>query len=178
MPENKEVNYFSLQDAPWERRTANILRVFGYVGMVFVVAMMTLTVVHATGRYVFNSPVLGVVEMSCFMLILVIFFTGAYTQVLKGHIRVGVVVDRLPQRTQAIIDSFTYILSLGFVGIALWQSVVQGFNRMETGYVSIILGIPPFPFLFVMAFGWGMLALALLMHLRHFIAKAVRGPKK
>jgi hypothetical protein len=49
---------------------------------------------------------------------------------------------------------------------------------MEEGYVSIILGIPPFPFLFVMAFGWGMLALALLMHLRYFLSKAVRGPRK
>ena len=124
MPKNEEVNFFSPQDAPWERRTAKILRVLSYVGMVFVVAMMALTVVHATGRYVFNKPVLGVVEMSCFMLVLVIFFTGAYTMVLKGHIKVGVVVDRLPQRTQAIIDSITYILSLGFVVIALWQSVV------------------------------------------------------
>jgi TRAP-type C4-dicarboxylate transport system permease small subunit len=178
LPENKEVSFFSLQDAPWERRVAGTLRVLGYVGMAFVVAMMLLTVVHATGRYIFNKPVLGVVEMSSFMLIMVIFLTGAYTQVLKGHIRVGVVVDRLPERAQAIIDSLTYILSAGFVGIALWQAVVQGFHRMEEGYVSIILGIPPFPFLFVMAFGWGMLALALLMHLRYFLSKAVRGPRK
>lgn len=178
MPENKEVGFFSSQDAPWERRTASVLGVFAYVGMAFVVAMMLLTVVHATGRYLFNKPVLGVIEMSSFMLIMVIFLTGAYTQVVQGHIRVGVLVDRLPGKIQVIIDSFTYSLSLAFVLVALWRAVMQGIHLIEEGCVSVVLGIPPSPFLFIIAFGWGILGLALMMHLRHFFPRAVRGPKK
>jgi len=178
LAENKEVGFFSRQDSPYEKRIAGILRVLGYAGMAFVVAMMTLTVVHAVGRYAFNKPILGLVEMSSFMLVIVIFLAGAYTQVVKGHIRVGVVVDRFSERTQAIIDSGTYILCLALAIVALWQAVVRGIYIMEAGYVSIVLGIPHFPFLFIVALGWGIFGLAILMHLIHFLPRAIRGPRQ
>ena len=174
MPENKETSFFSRQDSPWERRIADVLRVLGDVGMWFVVAMMALTVVHAIGRYLFNLPVPGLVELSSFMLVVVIFLTGAYTQVVKGHISIGLVIDRLSERTQAIIDSGTYILCLAVAIVAFWQSVARGIYILEAGYVSVVLGIPPFPFLFIVAFGWGILGLAILMHLIHFFLRAVR----
>ena len=98
----------------------------------------------------------------------------AYTEVVKGHIAIGIAVDRLSERTQAIIDSVTYILSLALASMALWQSVVRGILIMEAGKVTAVLGITHFPFIYVLAFGWVILALAILAHLIHFIARAVR----
>lgn len=146
--------------------------------MAFVVVMTLLTVVHAVGRYGFKEPIRGLMEMSCFMLIIIIFLSGAYTQVVKGHVSVGLIVDRFSKRTQAIIDSVTYIISLAVVIVAFWQSLVRGMNLIGSGYVTAALGIPHFPFPFVMAFGWAIFALAILMHLIHFLPRAFRGPKQ
>ena len=175
MEENKYTSFFSKRDAPWERRIAQVLGVVQYVGMAFVVLMMVLTVIHAVGRYGFNKPITGLVEMSCFMLVIIIFLTGAYTQVVKGHICITLVVDRFSERTQAIIDSITYTLSLAFAIVVFWQSVVRGVYLMGSGYVTAMLGIPHFPFLYIVAIGWGLLALAILLHLIHFVDCAVRG---
>ena len=174
MSENNVTSFFSSQDAPWERQIARVLLWFLYVGMAFLVIMMVLTVVHALGRYFLGQPIPGLVEMSSFMLVIIIFLAAAYTEVVKGHIVIGIAVDRLSERTQAIIDSITYVLSLVLASVALWQSVVRGILIMEVGKVTSVLAIPHFPFIYVLAFGWVILGLAILLHLIHFVARAVR----
>ena len=175
MAKNEHTSFFSEQDTPWERRIARMLAALEYIGMAFVILMMTLTVVHAVGRYGFDQPITGLIEMSCFMLVIIIFLTIPHTQVMKGHICITLVVDRFPQRTQAIIDSITYTLSLALSIVALWQSVVRGIYLSGSGYVTAMLGIPHFPFVFIVALGWGLIALAILLQLIHFIGQAVRG---
>lgn len=178
MAEKREANFFSPQDTPWQRRIASVLTVLGYVGMAAVLTMTVLTVIHAVGRYAFNRPLLGNVEISSFLLIFAIFFSGAYTQVVKGHVSIGLIVDRLSERTQAIIDSITYILCLAVAIVASWQAVAKGIYVMGTGTVTSVLGIYPFPFMFVVAFGWGIFGLAVLMHLIHSVSRAVRKPRQ
>jgi TRAP-type C4-dicarboxylate transport system permease small subunit len=144
------------------------------VGVVLIVALMFLTVVHSLGRYGFNTPVPGLAETSSFMLIAASFLVIPHTQVLKGHISIGLLIDRLSPRKQAIFDSFTYIICLITAAVALWRTAVEANHMMQGGYESQILGIPEFPFMGFMSFGWGLLALTILLHLIHFIVKAVR----
>ena len=147
------------------------------MGIAFCFVMVFLTVRHGIGRYVFGEPLSGNVELSCFMLVILIFFVGAYTQVAKGHISIGIIVNRLSGRTRAVVDSFIHILCLIFTVLAAWQTVVQGINMIKTNYVSTILKIPHPPFVFVVAFGWGIFGLAIAMHLVHSLRRAVRGVK-
>lgn len=178
MAEKNETNFFSSQDAPWERRIASVLKVIAYVGMAAVLAMMIITVIHAGGRYAFNSPLRGNVEISSILLVFVIFFTGAYTQVAKRHVSIGLIVDRLSERTQAVIDSITYILCLAMAVVASWQAVVKGIDIMESGTLTAVLNISHFPLLFVIAFGWAIFGLAVLMQLIHSLPKAIRGLRR
>jgi len=174
MNESQEVSYFSGKDSPGERRIAGILRAFGRAGMGIAIAMMFLTIVQALGRYLFGRPVAGAVELTGLMTLTLCFLVGAYTQVVKGHIVIPILVDRLSPRAQAIIDSITYILSLVFVIVTIWRTVVEANYEMHGVYTTAILRIPHFPFLYLVAFGWGMLGLAILMHLIHFIPRAFR----
>lgn len=174
MSENTGEINFSRQDAPWERGIVSTTLGLQYVGGVFLVALMVLTVIHAMGRYFFGKPIPGLVEMSSFMLVVIIFLTGAYTEIQKGHTVIGIVLERLSERTQAIIDSITYILSLAFVVVAIWRTVAQGVFLMGAEYESAVLGIPHAPFLFVVALGWLMLGLAILVNLIHSCRRAVR----
>ena len=157
-----------------ERKTEAILKAIHYIGMVFALMMMMLTTVHAVGRYLFGLPVPGLVELSSYMMVTMIFLTAPYTALRKGHISIGVIVDSLSKRTQAIIDIFIYLLCLAVSVIAAWQTFIRGFYIMGEKQVSTILSIPNAPFIFIVAIGWSMFSVAILIHIINSISMAVK----
>lgn len=157
-----------------ERYIRDALKVCHYVGVGFIIAMMILTVVQSIGRYGFNHPIPGDIELSSFFLVTSTFLVCAYTMVEKRHVSVGLIADRFSPRAQAIIDSFTYILCLVVAIVAFWQSFVRGINMVQVRQSSGVLHIPIFPFIFIVGIGWGMFALATAIHLVHLLAKAVK----
>ena len=173
MSQSSETSFFSGRDSRRERRIVDVLRIFQSIGMWLVVAMMMVTMVHAIGRYGFDRPIAGLSEISVSMLVTLVFLMGAYTAVVKGHISIGIIVDRFSARTQAIIDSVTYILCLVGAIVGLSQSIVRGIYTIG-GATSVVLAIPVFPFLFIVAFGWAIFGMVIVMHLIHFLPKAVK----
>ena len=72
-------------------------------------------------------------------------------------------VDRLPARPRAFIEGTGYLLSAVLFGLLAWQSQVYAMDLIETGEVSLTLGIPTWPFVFGLTAGCGMLSLVLLV---------------
>lgn len=145
-----------------------------YVGMAAVVALMLLTVVHAFGRYALDKPINPIIELSSFLLVTAVFLLGAYAMFHKGHVTIGMIVDRLSARTQAIMDSITYLMSLGFTILACWQTFVRGTFLIHARQASTILHIPNFPFYYIVGIGWGLFSLAIIMHLVYSLHRAVK----
>ena len=175
MPENPITTPSSEQVASWERSIARLLRVVSYIGMVCVIVMMLLTVVHGVGRYVFETPIKGLVEMSQFLLVLVIFLLMPYTETKKNHLVIGLVVDRLSQRAQAIMNSIIYIFSLLLLVIVTYRAFERGVFQINTGQTSMFLRIPHWPFYFIVCLAWLLLMLAIAVNLIHFLRAARKG---
>ncbi len=89
-------------------------------------------------------------------------FSLAYTAVEKGHIAVELLVDHLPARPRSAIEGAGYLASAGLFGLIAWQSQVYARDLMETGEVSLTLGVPTWPFVFGITIGCGMITLVLL----------------
>ena len=172
MSEDKGTSFFAKQDSSLERFISNLLLWALYFGMAFVVVMMVITVIHAVGRYGFNSPIPGLVEMSSFMLVLIIFLTAAYTEVEKAHISIGILVDNLPPRIQAVLDCIMYLLSIVVLAAAFWQTINRGLFVKQCEYVSAILHIPHYPFVFIAALGWALLGIAVILRFIRLVGKA------
>ena len=129
-------------------------------------AMMILTALDVILRYVFNSPILGVLEITEFMMVVIVFFSLAYTQSEKKHVAVDFFVARLGERKQRIIDLISYMIYfLILVGIC-WKSVAKGLELLEINEVSMTLSIPVFPFFFVVALGCAAMCLTLIWDMR------------
>lgn len=144
------------------------------VGLAVLFLMMFLTVGDVAGRYFFNRPISGTFELTNFMLALVVFFSIGYTQLRKGHISIDVVVSRFSPRAQAVIDSITYLFSLGLFSLVAWQSAVYA-NRLFEGHnVSGVLSLPIYPFVITVAFGSLLFCLVLLVDLLSSLAKVVK----
>lgn len=133
-----------------------------YIGMIWLIPMMLLTAGDIAGRVLFSRPIPGIVELSSYMLAVFILLGVAYTHQMKGHVRVSMLVSRLPERAGHIMDMFTTLLSLFIIFVLAWQGWVVG---IEERTVSDMLRIPQLPFRLLVSVAALFLCLELLIDL-------------
>ncbi len=146
---------------------------FGSLGVGMLVLMIFVIVTDVTMRY-FGRPLLGFFEVTQLLMISLVFFALAYTQMKKGNVSVDFIVSRFPKRVQGIIDSVTYLISLGLFSLIVWRTALRAETFRLNNEVTATLGIPTFPFLLVIALGSGLLSLVLLVDLVHSLTQAVK----
>jgi len=144
------------------------------IGVGVLALMMLLTASDVTLRYVFNKPIVGSFDLTEYMMAIVVAFSLAYCAVMKGNVRVDLVVSRLSQRAQAIIDSVTGLLGLGLFSLITWQCFVYMKILFASKLASSVMLIPAFPFVGLVACGSALLTLVLLVDFLDFLSQAVR----
>ena len=85
----------------WVYPLSNIMDRIASVVLFF---MMLLTIADVFLRKIFNKSILGTVEVSEFMLVILIFFALAHTEVLNGHVKVDLVLSRFGERVQGLLE--------------------------------------------------------------------------
>ncbi len=148
-------------------------RVINSIGVSILAAMMVLTAADVVLRYLFSRPVTGAMELTEYMMAIVVSFGLAYTGVHKGHVSVDLVISQLTPRGQALIKCITLLLSLAFFSLIAWRSVFYGEVLRSGGYTSSALYVPAYPFAYVVAFGSAMLCLVFLVNFVENLAKAL-----
>ena len=127
--------------------------VLAYVGAVALFGTMCLTAADVIGRYAFNSPILGVFELTEFLVLILIFSFLAYTQSQKTHVAVELLLKILPRRIQAYIEVLNHIICLVLMILITWMGFQKALELMEVGEASPNLGIPDYPFVFFLTLG-------------------------
>jgi len=114
-------------DGSWRR----VNRVAATISAVILLGMMILVVCDALGRSVLLTPIPGAVEGTGLLMPYIVFFAFAYTLVVGGHVRVGLLLDRLPIRFQLRAEVLACIIGIAFFGmltyygwIHFWESFV------------------------------------------------------
>ena len=121
------------------------------VGAVCLVGMTMLTCADVVGR-AFGHPIFGSVEIVGFMATLTVVMALPYTHQENGHIGVELVVRRLSEKTQTIIDISTGVLSLALFAVVTWRMMVYALTMQESGEVSMNLELPEHLIVYVAAF--------------------------
>lgn len=121
-----------------------------FLGMFFALPLMLLTVADVVGRAFLDKPVPGSFELSEYMLSVLILLGAAYTQQVKGHVRVDFLTKRFPQKLQDLCGMITTLACLFIVLILVWQGYV---DAMAETAVSDQLRIPQWPFKMLVAVG-------------------------
>ncbi len=137
-------------------------------------AMMLLTVTDVFMRKVLTNPIVGSVELTEYLIVVAGFLGVAWCTFKGGHLKVGVIVDRMPPRVQAITDSITLFLGMTVVPLVAWQLFARAREAQLEGLRSFILDLPDFIFLNVAAVGYALFFLALVPVLIQSIRKAIQ----
>lgn len=120
------------------------------IGLGCLVGMMLLTCVDVIGRK-FGHPIFGSVELVGFMATMAVAFALPYTHQVKAHIGVEVLVQLLSQKTQAVIELCTHLVSLALFGIVTWQMFLYADTIHKSGTVSMSLELPEHVIIYVVA---------------------------
>jgi TRAP-type mannitol/chloroaromatic compound transport system permease small subunit len=142
-----------------------------YAGMFLILPLMLFTTADVIGRAAWDRPIPGIVELSSYVLDVFILLGLAYTQQVKGHVRVSTFASRLPPRAQIFIEVVVSCLSLFIIALLAWQGFVVG---LEETAVSDMLRIAQRPFKLLV----GVAALLLCLELAVDLAAAFRAFKR
>lgn len=157
-----------------DRAIYSVSRVVNGGGVWFLAAMMLFIAADVFLRYIFNRPTKGSYEIIQFMMLIFVFLGLAYAGARRSHIALDVVVSRLPQRAQALIDSIAYLLSLGVVFLMVWQSAVYARVLWQDNVTGDQIPVPVSPFLLVVSFGCLLFFIVLLAQFLDSIARVMK----
>jgi TRAP-type mannitol/chloroaromatic compound transport system permease small subunit len=144
------------------------------MGMFLAIPLMLITTGDVISRGFFNKPIPGTLELSEYMLSIIILLGAAYTQQVKGHVGVDFLTKRFSTRTQSVIEIFTTLISMIIVVIIVWQGYVEGIHEKT---VSDMLRVPQWPFRLLVSVGGFLLFLELFIALVNAIARVGMGRK-
>ena len=132
------------------------------VAVIALAALGVITVVDVGGRYLFNKPLLGAIEMSEFLMVFLSFGALALAELRNSHITVDFFVRALPERAQALLEAVAALLGIAFWSFVAWRAAVQSSRLFNNGEVTANLLLPTWPFYLAVVVGCGLLALALM----------------
>lgn len=121
------------------------------VGAACLVGMTFLTCADVIGRF-FRHPIFGSVEIVGFMATTAVAMALPYTDKIRGHVGVELVVRLLSDRKQTIIDICTRVLSLVLFCIITWRMIVYAYDMQKSGEVSMNLEFPEYLVIYITSF--------------------------
>jgi TRAP-type C4-dicarboxylate transport system permease small subunit len=147
------------------------------VAQVVLVFVMLIVVANVVSR-IWWKPVPGTVELVEMGGAVLLALSVAFTAYKKGHIAVGVLVERFPPRLQALADLATSALALFFCSLLARETFSFAGRMMKQGYSTGLLRLPIAPSIYLVAFGFAMLALVLCKDLLQAAVKLFRGSEQ
>jgi TRAP-type C4-dicarboxylate transport system permease small subunit len=150
------------------------------VGAALIVFMMLFTMAHIVGRYLFNSPIKGHVEIVEMVMAGVVFLGIAFTQKMGGHVRMELFVTRvLKGRVRLIVESFTLLVALFLFAMITVNSLEASvLYSIKMGDTTPMLFWPVWPSKLFIPVGSFFLSLRLVIEIFQRLSQAVVGVKR
>lgn len=148
------------------------------ISMLMVFLMMLLMVVDISLRQITGSPILGSYELVEGLMVVLVFFSFAQTQVKKGHIAVDMITHAMPQKVRMFFNIIVLTCAVGMTIIMTYASVGQAENVLNTHLTSAVLLFPLFPFYCVVVIGLAFLGMEFIVDLAKSVKEFVTAFKK
>jgi TRAP-type C4-dicarboxylate transport system permease small subunit len=152
----------------------SLCKVLCSIASVALFAMMCLTVADILMRKFFNNSILGTVELTELMMVVIVFFTLSFTEVKDAHIKVDVFANKLRRPTQTLLDTVTQFLAcllFAFMTVSVFRHAI---SIQGVGEVTQDLLIPKYPFLYLTSLGCAVLSIALFFRFLESLSERIK----
>lgn len=135
------------------------------IGIFFLIPLMLTTTLDVIMRGIFNLPISGGLEMSQFMMVIIIWFTMAMTAQKKGHVAMQFIESRLSKKAIYFGDCMVLIVMIITMILVDWALLERMLAAYENGETTDVLAWPIYPALGVMLLGGILMVLELIAEL-------------
>lgn len=121
-----------------------IERLFLYIAQIAIFIMMLLITADAASRYLFNQSITGVYEFTeRYLMISAIFLSMSYVMKIDGHIKLDLLIDRLPSKVAESFNLLFLLLGAAFVFAIGYQGMIVTYDYWVKNIVGT--GLIPWP---------------------------------
>jgi len=146
-PDHEDIEQFDY----WVRRLSMVL---GILAAVAIMIMMIAVSADVIGRYIFNRPIQGAMELALLLMVVVDYLGLPITQVKHRHITVDVLYGLLPTRLRAASSILCSLIVLCVTGILAWQAILYSLRSVKIReYIAGIAAFPKYPSKVALAIG-------------------------
>ena len=145
------------------------------ISSVALAIMTCVTVADVVGRYFFLNPLTGAEEGTGLLMVMASSLGLGWCQLVKGNIQIDILPKRLSRRGRAILEIFSYLISVGVCALISWQGALMTYDYMFTtlGSVTGILRIKYWPFMLIMVLGFFWVLIVFILDLIRSFKEAV-----
>ncbi len=157
-----------------EKYVWGVCKIFDAIAGICLLSVMFLIVINIILRAVFKNPILGTYEFVGFLTSLAVGLALAHCALKNGHIAVGFLVAKLPERVRAGIDALTNAVSAVFFIFCSLHMLEYARSFAASGEVGLTTKIPFYPFVYGLAASLALLCLVLILRAVEMAGMAVR----
>ncbi|MBN1189802.1 MAG: TRAP transporter small permease [Dehalococcoidales bacterium] len=144
------------------------------IGGIMLTGMMFLMFFDVALQIALNTPLDGTLELTEFMMALLVVFGLGFCAGKRGHIRVDLVMQYIPARVKCLFDVVAYAFSAAFYLLISWQTGLNAWNKISSNLTTGVLYIPVYPFIFLVAAGAFIVTLVFIRDFLKSLEEAVR----
>ena len=148
-----------------------LLRALGLVMCVLLFALMILTTVDVTGRYIFDNPVPGSVEYTELGLGILVFGSLPLITTRQEHITIDILDFIFRARRKQTQQIGVNVLGFVITGFIAWRIFVKAEELAENGDLSINMQLPLAPVAYFMSVMAAISAVIMLLLAIHYIRR-------
>jgi TRAP-type C4-dicarboxylate transport system permease small subunit len=146
-----------------------------YVASVAIVAVVALVVTDIVRRSLGLGLILGIVEVVELIAAVILSMGIGYLTFVKGHVAVGLLVERFRPRVQAVFELVTSAIALAFGSLLARGLFDFGMLNQRQGWVTGSLQIPRHPFIYVVGGSMALMGVVLVRDLVQAVIKLRKG---
>ncbi|MCP4673423.1 MAG: TRAP transporter small permease [Desulfobacula sp.] len=151
----------NIQAGLWDRFLKILHRLIEPFVSIALFAMMALTFGDVLGRYLFNSPVVGGLELTEFSMAIVIFLGLVLLTSDEGHVTVDLLDSFIPDKIKTVQKVLINLVNLTVMGVISWQLWIKAKDVADYGDRTEFLMIPLSPLIYFMSIMTGISCLIL-----------------
>jgi TRAP-type C4-dicarboxylate transport system permease small subunit len=130
-----------------------------------ILALMLLAVAQVLGRFFFNTPIPGFIDITEQAMAIFAFAGVAYCQRVGGHIRMEIVLGKLSGRPLYIFEMFGVIVIAFTIALLIWGSGYHFDRSWTLGDSTIDIRLPTWPSKLIIPVALSLLFLRLLLQI-------------
>jgi len=115
------------------QRLINFHRNLATILGILILVLMFIIVIDACGRFLFNKPLPGAVELSRLVLAWILYLSLTWGLVQGAHVRVMLFLDRYPPRVRQAAEIIIMSLSMAFFCLMIYAGFKMFWNSFKVG---------------------------------------------